>query len=707
MAEELKIQIGADTSQFNAELQKAENELKQFQNALKKTTDIKALEQLNAQILKTQQTIAGFRGSMQTVATSSGRATQSLTDLSRVVQDAPFGFIGIANNLNPLVEGFVRLNKETKNSGGAFKALLSALSGPAGLGIALAAVSSAITFAQIGFDRWFKSSKSAADSTKELRDELVKAEQSAISNGIRLEGLVNVITNVTESEKNRNLALEEANKLLGPYGQKIDSINISVEKAKELTDAYTEALINQAVGAKLADKIADLRIKKNELLLKQGQIQTSQANAQAQQTAQANKLVERSFSRSDFASYQYLQTVNEISTAQADLVNVTNELAGVQNEINRLTSQYNATITQTLKTDVSKKVKKDGETIESVLAKLREDLRDQRALSVTFNTDTLPEQIKLVYDTISKLVTDFNLKDTDKRIIELQAQLSDLSFEKLAQDSKKAIQNAIKTGAGEEGLIGVEIELPPVDLKAQAFTESLRLGLIEQIRKDMPFDLFKDKNLYNMTFESLGKFWADWSKKNREELAKKKAELAAAYQETILGAVNESIGQIGEIIGEGLFAAISGAGGGIKEAFAGLFAIFGDALIRLGKYAISYSKLIETLKKVLSKAQGIPGIAVGIALIALGTLIKKATSGLGRATGFAVGTRFAPGGLALVGERGPELVNIPRGSQVIPAAQTANMMGGVGQSIEVFGVLRGQDIYFSNKKYGQTYNRTT
>lgn len=35
-------------------------------------------------------------------------------------------------------------------------------------------------------------------------------------------------------------------------------------------------------------------------------------------------------------------------------------------------------------------------------------------------------------------------------------------------------------------------------------------------------------------------------------------------------------------------------------------------------------------------------------------------------TGFASGTDFAPGGVSLVGERGPELVNLPRGAQVIP-----------------------------------------
>lgn len=37
--------------------------------------------------------------------------------------------------------------------------------------------------------------------------------------------------------------------------------------------------------------------------------------------------------------------------------------------------------------------------------------------------------------------------------------------------------------------------------------------------------------------------------------------------------------------------------------------------------------------------------------------------------GFANGTSFAPGGLALVGEKGPEIVNLPKGSQVTPNGQ--------------------------------------
>lgn len=39
------------------------------------------------------------------------------------------------------------------------------------------------------------------------------------------------------------------------------------------------------------------------------------------------------------------------------------------------------------------------------------------------------------------------------------------------------------------------------------------------------------------------------------------------------------------------------------------------------------------------------------------------------------GTSFAQGGMTLVGERGPELVNMPRGSQVIDARRTASRRG--------------------------------
>lgn len=46
---------------------------------------------------------------------------------------------------------------------------------------------------------------------------------------------------------------------------------------------------------------------------------------------------------------------------------------------------------------------------------------------------------------------------------------------------------------------------------------------------------------------------------------------------------------------------------------------------------------------------------------------------------YAKGTNYAPGGLAVVGERGPELVHLPRGSKVDTANETRNKLGtGIG-----------------------------
>ena len=59
-----------------------------------------------------------------------------------------------------------------------------------------------------------------------------------------------------------------------------------------------------------------------------------------------------------------------------------------------------------------------------------------------------------------------------------------------------------------------------------------------------------------------------------------------------------------------------------------------------------------------------------------GQLSATTARGAHGKTAFASGTNFAPGGVALVGERGPELVNLPRGSRVHTASETARMGGG-------------------------------
>lgn len=78
--------------------------------------------------------------------------------------------------------------------------------------------------------------------------------------------------------------------------------------------------------------------------------------------------------------------------------------------------------------------------------------------------------------------------------------------------------------------------------------------------------------------------------------------------------------------------------------------------------------------------------------------IKKATGGIGATfpgyhlPGFAEGTNFAPGGWSVVGERGPELVNLPRGSQVIPNNRTEQYFNGGNVNIAAVYVSSEGDI---------------
>jgi phage-related protein len=51
--------------------------------------------------------------------------------------------------------------------------------------------------------------------------------------------------------------------------------------------------------------------------------------------------------------------------------------------------------------------------------------------------------------------------------------------------------------------------------------------------------------------------------------------------------------------------------------------------------------------------------------------------------GFAGGTDFAPGGMAVVGENGPEIVSLPQGSQVKPTHETERGTTGNSQGLVI------------------------
>ena len=690
------ININANTETFIAELRKAEEELKKIQSELGKVGTGSEFNRLSQNAKKLQTDIAGLKtqitatsGAINKMPQQLNSASYSITNLSRIVSDSAYGFIGIANNIGPFVDSLAAAKKEAQATGTSLgKNLLSSLSGPGGLSLAFAAVTTAITFAQIGFSAWSRSAKKAKDDTDNFAEGLKSAEQGALSQSFQFKELVKVIRDTTKTEKERNAALIEANRILEPYGKKIDSINISLAESKTLTDSLTTSLVNQAVALKIADKVAELTIKSRE---KSNDIKKQELYIDRLTTANAKSKVNQLTGQT--AGYAELQSaVLELNVAKSEQKYIDKQIAD-------LTDQYSQKLTTILpKTKaVADGAKKGVETLAQALDKFEKSLKATQATGISLGTPQFEinqDKIKEFEGILKKIIEKFNVDPNNKVYLGLEARLNELNYENLLLKIKSKLEGAAKAillpwdwkpkSENEIPIPNIAKNIKPVviPIKVKAELEAIQGDIVP------PEFVNNVKEQLKGSADEIKKAWKDYS---------------TQIDNAATGFLTDAAANIAIKFGEALGAALTG--GNFGDVFKGVFELLAGGIQSLGEQLIKIGLLAVIAQQALAQLLANPfaAIGVGIALVALGAALKNLTT----QKRFATGTRYAPGGMALVGERGPEMINLPRGSQVIPAAQTSQMMGGIGGQVEVFGVLRGQDIFFSNKKYGQTYGRTT
>lgn len=193
----------------------------------------------------------------KTLPSTSNQATYALSNLSRVAQDAPYGFIGIANNLNPLLESFQKLKVEAGSSSGALKAMAQGLMGPAGIGLALGAVSSIIVAFGPKIAEFISGTKKATEVEDKFAKSLRDARAEASETGIRLQAYLSISENANVSESRRAEALKAVVTELSKVNSAYASTITNVDQARAAVDLYTQSLVNQALTTRYIDKIAD------------------------------------------------------------------------------------------------------------------------------------------------------------------------------------------------------------------------------------------------------------------------------------------------------------------------------------------------------------------------------------------------------------------------------------------------------------------
>lgn len=169
------------------------------------------------------------------------------------------------------------------------------------------------------------------------------------------------------------------------------------------------------------------------------------------------------------------------------------------------------------------------------------------------------------------------------------------------------------------------------------------------------------------------------SAKEKEQRIADAKEMNAKMQETFKNAIMSTKASF-EALGEALAAGEDGWKAFGKAAIftiAGIVEALGNELA--AKAAAALVEAFAALASVIG-AFAAPGLFSKAAILSAGAGAAWTSAGVlrGMANSFEKGTDFAPGGTSLVGEKGPELVNLPRGASVTPNWKTErNGNGGV------------------------------
>ena len=620
---DLSVGIGADIKGLNAGLAAANKEISNFSTNAQKN------------LSRFDNSVKSGGQSLQSFSAGSNRAGFALQNLGRVAQDAPFGFIGIQNNLNPLLESFQQLRKESGSNSAALKALGQSLIGPAGLGIALSVVGAAILFYQQYQQKSRKETGAAAkenltyvETLDAVRGALLKGAQDAQKEIASLETLFRATRNTTLSITERNKAVDTLQAKFPAYFGNLTNEQVLTDKGSEAYGRLKNALIQVAQARAAENKIAQLasrqleneqkitdeRIKNQKLLLKQ------------------QSEVDKAFN-------------NATSGSTRD--------GGALSDVVKLSS-------------AKTKVAESDKIIFDLNTDNAKILKQQLDLVSKINQITAQSGVNPFNDGLKE--ANNKLKELNSTRVKATAIKADFTFDTLGLFN---IQEEINKATGQNSL---KIKIKPV----------LEIDTV-----------FSDFEL--QTIESLKRFNDNAS-------------------QIINGGIADTFGGLAAAIGGGL-----ASGADIASQLGSvLLTSIGNIAIQLGQLAIGVGIGVKGIKTALMSLNPVLAIAAGAALVALGSFVKGAASNIGsggssggangtRIPGFATGVTNFKGGLAMVGERGPELLNLPTGSNVITNQNTNKLINSRGSSGSTTFIpdvrISGQDLVVVFNKAIQTSKR--
>ena len=504
-------------------------------------------------------------------------------DFARVIQDAPFGIIGVGNNIQQLAQSFSSLGNAGDSTSSKLKLAFSSIFSTGNLLVlAVSAITTALTFYEKGAFKSEDATKSLSEGLEKYRKTLDNVTRTSIEGQANAAKEIQSFSllraqaeNTTISQEKRNQAVAQLQKQYPEYLKGLTEEQIKTGQVGEAYNELTKGLIATAKARAASDQIA-----KNSL-------DTLTILAQEEQRA-----LEILKARDKLESI----VANKTKTTGQDKTALTNQEAIQQKRINDLIKEQLESANQRNK-------------IEQENSKLIGTINTQVSQGATFNKangkeiDANKEKLKQY----SAGWDEFNLQQEIAR--ELQDKLTAST-----QNYEKRIISALSSY---DKIKSKEVK---VNLEFK--------GLPQQDEAEKsPFDVYLDS--LQFAIDKL------------PTLEQQVSDFAFTINDLLKNNVTDAFVDLGFSIGEALASGgnvLKAIGGSLLRSFSRFLGQFGEQLIAYGVAASAFGKVSLALATPGAAIIAAPlAIAAGIALTAIagaiGSIGQKGPGGGGGGSG--------------------------------------------------------------------------
>jgi tape measure domain-containing protein len=570
---------------------------------------------------------------------------------------------------------------------------------------------------------WTNRLTDAEQAQQNVNDAMKEAETSISAEKVAVSSLIGIINSETTSREAKLKAIEDLRKINPQYFGDLTLENASVQKLTDTYDAYIANILKSARAKKAQEALIKLDEEEVMLLDKQAKAEERMNKLRAEGGAV-------NFVKEYIASYDYTGPVDALKRIKIEREKLTAVVkSGFEEETKNAgaaqaaQAKYNAeteaaalrksTASQASVTAASastEAIKLEAEQAK-VLAENLKRVNDEANKQSSSGIQDIGEKVKIAEDNIRRLI-DAGFDPLGKEVTAAKESFTALNREMLSMSSFET--------EGQTLINNLQaLKNAGVDPTTEAYKEAEAAARAFFQAASQPI-----KTIPVAAPTAAGGGPAPDTIGTQVEAAPIKPKIdPKELQNTISDTVGQATTAAFDILGNLQDASTQKELDSIQSVYAArLAAAEGNATLQaqiqaeLDAKSAAIEKKAGKRKKRLALAEAAINTAVAITKNLANPIMAIAAAAAGAiqigviaSQQFAKGTMNAPGGISLVGEKGPELVNLPKHSQVYTANQTKGILsGGSGNNVMLSGefVVRGSDLVLALDRVNQKQNRS-